>query len=80
MKRIVKRFLKAYLACIASNMLDLMFSLGGLFYFSVCTSMYYDGNEMWHQKPHDIIFFAPMAIMLVVTLLTFVFHFIKAKE
>ena len=80
MKRIVKRFFKAYLACLASHTLELLFSLGGMFYFSVCISMYYNGNEMWHQKPHDIIFFAPMVVMLVVGLLTFVFHYVKAKE
>ena len=80
MKRIAKRILNAYLAVVASRTLEFILTMAFMFYFSVSLSMYNNGCEIWHEKPHSIIFFAPMGIVLLATVISFLVHLLKNNE
>ena len=63
--------------CIHSGVLNTVLDLAALFYFLVCLNMYFQGNEAWHEVPHNVVFFIPMVVVCLVAVCVFVYHLAK---
>lgn len=63
--------------CIHSGVLNTVLDLAALFYFLVCLNMYFQGNEAWHEVPHNVAFFIPMVVVCLVAVCVFVYHLAK---
>lgn len=63
--------------CIHSGVLNTVLDLAALFYFLVCLNMYFQGNEAWHEVPHNVVFFIPMVVVCLVAVCVFIYHWVK---
>ncbi len=76
MKRYVyAKAMKAFYKSIHSGVLNTVLDLAALFYFLVCLNMYFQGNAVWREKPHNVVFFAPMMVVCVVAVCVMFYHF-----
>lgn len=62
---------------IHSGVLNTVLDLAALFYFLVCLNMYFQGNEAWHEVPHNVAFFIPMVVVCLVAVCVLVYHLAK---
>ena len=75
----LKRLFYACHKLCTSQLISILATIMGVFYFVVANDLFWNGQERWNSASMTILFNAPIFLFLAVVVASFIYFFMKKK-
>lgn len=75
----LKRLFYACGKLITSQLISILATVMGVFYFVVANDLFWNGNARWSSASMTILFNAPIFLFVAVIVASFIYYFMKKK-